>query len=90
VADWSAEIVPAVAVKLADVEFAGTDTDAGTVSAAALLERVTVAPPAGAAFDNVTVQELAPPGFRLVEVQETELTMILATREMEAFAEVPL
>jgi len=79
-------MAPAVAVKFADVEFAGTDTDAGTVRAAALLERVTVAPPAGAAFDNVTVQELAPLGFKLAGEQETELTTVLATREMEVLA----
>ena len=81
---------PAVAVKFADVEFAGTDTDPGTVKGAALLERVTVAPPAGAAFDNVTVQELVPLGLRLVGEQETELTTVFATREMVTLAEVPL
>ena len=72
------------------MKFAGTETDAGTVRGAALLERFTVAPPAGAAFDNVTVQETVPAGFRLAGEQETRVTMVLATREMEAFAELPL
>jgi len=44
-------MVPAVALKLADVEPAGVDTVAGTVSAGALLERLIVAPLVGAAFD---------------------------------------
>ena len=71
VADWSAEIFPAVAVKPADADPAATDTVAGTVNAVALLESVMVAPPLGAVFDNVTEQAAVPPGFRLVGEQET-------------------
>jgi hypothetical protein len=49
---------PAVAVKVAEVAVAGTVTEAGTVRAALLEERDTEAPPVGAAFDSVTVQEV--------------------------------
>jgi len=42
------EIVPVVAVKVAAADPAATVTADGTVSAAALLDRVTLAPPAGA------------------------------------------
>src|ERR1035441_2338382 len=42
VAVWSKAIVPAVAVKVAVVDAAATTTDPGTVSAAVLLDSVTV------------------------------------------------
>ncbi|MFY9725181.1 MAG: hypothetical protein WAJ87_06780 [Bryobacteraceae bacterium] len=42
------EIVPLVALNVAVVEPAATLTVAGTVNAAALLDSVTLAPPAGA------------------------------------------
>jgi len=42
------EIVPLVAVNVAVVDAAGTVTEASTVSAAALLDKATLAPPAGA------------------------------------------
>jgi hypothetical protein len=58
VAVWSAVIAPAVAVKVAVVDPAATATDPGTVSAAALLDSVTVPPPV---FVSVTVHVLAPP-----------------------------
>jgi len=41
--------VPLVALKVAVIEPAATVTAAGTVSAAALLDKVTLAPPVGAA-----------------------------------------
>ena len=62
----------------------------GTVNTAALLERLMVAPPAGAAFDSVTEQIAVPPDVRLVGEQETRVTLELATREIEALAEPPL
>jgi len=49
VAVWFVVMVPAFAVKVAEVPLAGTVTDAGTVSAALLPEIPTVLPPAGAA-----------------------------------------
>ena len=42
-------MVPRLAVKVAEVLFAGTVTDAGTVNAVLLLESPTVLPPDGAA-----------------------------------------
>lgn len=47
-----------VAVKEAEAAFAGTVTEPGTVSADELSDSVTTAPPDGAGFDNVTVQEV--------------------------------
>lgn len=59
-ADWLVAIVPAVAVKLAELAPAATFTEAGTDSAPVLLERFTVVPPAGAAgfTETVHVDEL--------------------------------
>ncbi|MGO9256250.1 MAG: hypothetical protein ACLQU1_08115 [Bryobacteraceae bacterium] len=56
VAVWLLARVPVVALKLAVVAAAATVTDAGTVSEVLLLDRVTTAPPAGAAWVKVTVQ----------------------------------
>ena len=56
----SLETVAAVAVKLAVVAPPFTATDAGTVAEALLLDRPTLAPPAGAAALRVTVQALVP------------------------------
>src|ERR1700749_2773671 len=54
---WAVETEDAVAWKLAFVAPAATITDAGTVSAALLLVRLTCAPPVPAAALRVTVQE---------------------------------
>ena len=83
-------MLPAVAVKLAEVEPAATVTVAETVNAAALLDRLTVAPPVRAAFDNVTEQVDVPAEVKLVGEQETALTVGLATKEIEVLAELPL
>ncbi|HSU67500.1 MAG TPA: hypothetical protein VLJ39_11555, partial [Tepidisphaeraceae bacterium] len=58
VAIWSAVILPAVALNVAVVDPEATDTEAGTLSAAALLESAT-APPL--LFDSATVQAPAAP-----------------------------
>jgi hypothetical protein len=79
-----------VAVKLADVEPAGTWTAGGTVTPAGLLDRLMVAPPVGAAFDNVAEQAAVPPGDRLAGEQETKLTIVLVARAIETEAEPPL
>jgi len=50
------DTVPAVAVKLAVVAPAATVTDPGTGKAALLEESATADPPAGAAWDKLTVQ----------------------------------
>jgi hypothetical protein len=56
VAVWAEEMVPAVAVNVADVEPAGTSTDEGTVRLELLLLSATVAPPVPAAALNDTEQ----------------------------------
>jgi hypothetical protein len=66
VAVWLLAIVPAVAVKVAVVLPDATVTETGTVNAAALLDRVTVAPPVGAAELKAMVQVLVVPDCRLV------------------------
>jgi hypothetical protein len=53
-------IVPAIAVKLADIAPAATLTVAGTANDELLLEIATLAPPAGAALLNVTAQLVDP------------------------------
>ena len=53
---WLAATEPAAAVKAAVEEPAAARTEAGTVKAALLEERVTVEPPVGAAWERVTVQ----------------------------------
>ncbi len=60
VADWSVETAATVAVKVAVVAPAATLTEAGTVTAALLLDKVTVVPLLGAAVLRVTVQESVP------------------------------
>ena len=53
------EIVPADAVKAAELALAGTVRVPGTVNREGrLLDRETVTPPAGAAFESVTVHEV--------------------------------
>jgi hypothetical protein len=83
----SAVFVPTglvVAVKVAVVAPAATVTLEGTCAAAALLlDRVTIAPPAGAAPLNRTVPvDEAPPsteeGLRLTELRADEVTVRLA------------
>jgi hypothetical protein len=65
VALWSLAIVPAAALKVADKEPAATVKDAGTVKTALLSEIAIAAPPAGAAFESVTVQTELVPEVRL-------------------------
>ena len=79
-----------VVLKLADMAVAATVTEAGTVSVALVLVRVTAAPPVGAACVSVTMQALEELGPRLVGLQTREETSTDATRLMVAFAEVLL
>jgi hypothetical protein len=60
---------------------APTVTEAGTVSAAALLDSATVAPPV---FDSVTVQAEVPPDPRLVGLHVSEFTMVAVASEIAA------
>jgi hypothetical protein len=78
-----------VALKIAEVAPAATVTEAGAVSVALVLVRVTAAPPVGAAWVKVTVQELEELGPRLVGLQASEETST-ATMLMVALAELLL
>jgi hypothetical protein len=64
--------VAAVPVKAAVVALAPTVTVAGTGSAASLLDRLTVSPPAEAAFVSVTVQVVVCPDDTLAGAQVTD------------------
>jgi hypothetical protein len=78
-----------VAVKVPLVEAAGILREPGTVSTVELLDKVTDAPPAGAAPDSVTVQlEIEPvPKFRVLQVKEV---MTTGPIENTTLAVVPL
>jgi hypothetical protein len=75
-----------VAANVAVVLPTPTVTDVGSVSAAALSERVTVAPPV---FDTVTVQVELPPDPRLAGAHASELSTTGATSEIVAVCELP-
>jgi hypothetical protein len=62
-----------LAVNSALVAFAGTVTAPGTVTAALLLERLTLSPPLGAAVLNVTVQASVPAPAVEALLQESAL-----------------
>ena len=81
--------LPAAAVKLAEVAPDATVTEAGTLKAVTLLERLTLMPPVPAACDNVTVHVDVPPGLRLAGLQDTWLTLVGATREIDTVCELP-
>src|ERR1035441_8170057 len=86
VAVWSKAIGPAVAVKVAVVDAAATATDPGTVTAAVLLDSVTVPPPV---FVSVTVQMLVPPVPSVAGVHDTELTVTAVARAIDAVRVLP-
>jgi hypothetical protein len=75
-----------VAVNVAVVLPDPTATEPGTVSAAALLDSVTVAPPV---FDTVTVHVALAPEPRLVGLHVSPLTTTGATSEIEAVCVFP-
>jgi len=83
-------MVPAVAVKFAEVAPDATFTEAGTVSAAALLESVTVIPPEPAACESVTEHAEVPPELKVVGLHDTALTVVGATSEIDTVLELPL
>jgi hypothetical protein len=88
VAFWLLAIeAAAVALKVAVVAPAVTVTDAGTESDVLLLARAMPAPPAGAAWVNVTVQVLTALCPRLVGLQASEETSTGATRVTAAVAD---
>ena len=83
-----------VAVKPALIAFAGTVTAAGTTTAESLLDRLTLAPPLGAAALNVTVQASVPDPVIDPLLQENPLnaaTAVAATPEpLKLTTAVPL
>ncbi len=63
-------MLPAVAVKLVELEPAGTVTElAGTGRVELLLDSITSSPPAGAAALNVTVHVVAAPELKVAGLQ---------------------
>ena len=84
-----AATVPAVAVKLAVVEPAAAVTEAGTGSAVLLDETATLEPPVGAAWDNVIVQVVLPPGVIVAGVHCKVVTVICGVRVTGEVAEPP-
>ena len=83
-------MVVVVALKVAEVAPAATVTAAGTVNTVPVLDRVTAAPPVGAALVRVTVQVLDVFGPRLVGLQANDDTNTGATRLMLVLAELLL
>ena len=62
-------------MKVATADPAGIRTEAGTLTAAAtLLDKDTLAPPDGAAFEIATEQAVVAEGARLVAAQFSEVT----------------
>lgn len=85
---WVAVTVPAVAVKVAELEAAGTVTDAGTVRAELADDKVTAEPPLGAARFRTSVQFAVADGGKLDGLQAKELTVTVATRLMVTLCEL--
>ncbi|MGA9108372.1 MAG: hypothetical protein WB359_23765 [Bryobacteraceae bacterium] len=83
-------MVPAVAVKFAEVAPDATLTEPGTVNAVTLLDSVTVMPPEPAAWDSVTVHADVPPELRLAGLHDTRLTTVGATSSTENVCVLPL
>jgi len=84
--------VPLAALKVAVLDPGVTVTDAGTVSAVALLDRVTLAAPLGAGWVSVTLQlaEVLLPKVIGLQLSEETCAAIGAIRLMPAVAEVLL
>jgi len=80
-------IVPAVAVNVVAVLPDPTVTEAGTVNAAVLLDRLTVAPPV---LDTVTVHVEFPPDPRLAGRHVKPLSLTGATSTIVAACVLPL
>ena len=78
----------AVALNVAVVAPAATDTNAGTVSEALLLASVTLDPPAGAVWVSVTVHVLTALCPRLVGLQAIPETRTGASRPIVAVCEL--
>jgi hypothetical protein len=85
---WSFVTLPAVAVKVADVASAGTDTDGGIVNSELLEVNATVCGLATSRF-SVTVQVLELSEVNKVGLQLREDTACVGTRSTETLCEAP-
>ena len=87
----ASETAFALTVKFALVAPAGTNTDAGIVSAVVAVPsfNATVTPPVAAAADNATVQVEVPGVTTVVGAQESVFTKSGGSRLNENVAEVP-
>ena len=83
-------MVAVVTLNVTDVAAAATVTEAGTVNVALEFARVTLAPPAGAAWVRVTVQVLEELAPMLAGLQASDETSTGATRLTVVLAELPL
>ena len=84
-------MLPAVAVNLVEVAFAGTITEgAGTGSRLLLLANPTAIPPLGAAPLNATVQVVVAPEFRVVGLHASDDNVTGATKLTVAVWETAL
>ena len=83
-------MVPLVAPKVVVADPAATVAAAGTASAAALLDKTTLAPPAGATCVRVMVQVLEEFCPRLAGLQLSEETCTGSVKVMLAVADVLL
>lgn len=79
-----------VALNVAEVAEAATVTEAGTVSPELVFDRLMLTPPAGAAWDRVTVQVLEAFGPSVLGVQDSEVTDTGATNVSVLLADLPL
>ena len=84
-----AVIAPVLMGKDAEVALAGTATEAGTLSAVAVLARVTDIPPVGAALETVTVQEVLAFCARLAAAHWSDDTSAGASRATDACTDEP-
>jgi len=82
-------MVPAVAEKFAEVELAGTDTEAGTVRAPLFEDSATVVAPLAVELDSVTVQVLFAPEASVEGEQDREDKLTGACRAMLKVADPP-
>ena len=83
-------MVAVVMLNVAEVADAVTMADAGTVRVELVFDRVMPAPPAGAAWDRVTVQIPEEFAARVVGVQDSEDTAAGATKVTVTLPALPL
>jgi len=83
-------MVPAVAVKPAEVAPEATVTEAGTLNVVVLLESATLMPPEPAACESVTMHDEVPPELMLVGLHDSRVSTVGATSVIEAVLELLL